>query len=301
MTAWHPDIQQGWQIGLALIAVLVLFATGISLLAVLNPISILTFLLGLVSLTALVGAVLVGYWLWGLLHASYAMDRNTLVIRWGNYERQIPLGAVQTVCSGEDLTDIRLRQTIRWPGHYFGCGAAPQTGPIHFYATAPLAEQIIICTSELAVAISPARREEFLAALAERMEMGTTQDVDYHSLRPAFLDWGIWQDRLAITFLGSSLLLLILLAGLLSWRYPTLPSETIFKLSATGQPLLVAPPSRLAYLGLLGIIFTLLNGGLGFLFYRRRPMVSYFFWMSLLLLQASLWVAVLTILFNNTG
>ncbi len=75
MTAWHPDIQQGWQIGLALIAVLVLFATGISLLAVLNPISILTFLLGLVSLTALVGAVLVGYWLW-LLGWHWLLPRH---------------------------------------------------------------------------------------------------------------------------------------------------------------------------------------------------------------------------------
>ncbi|MEA3309103.1 MAG: PH domain-containing protein [Chloroflexota bacterium] len=301
MTEWRPDIQRGWRLGLAFIAGLVLLATGLSLLAALSPVSLLTFFWGLAALIALVGAVLVGYWLWGLLHAFYTLDRNALIIHWGEYQEQLPLRAVQEIYSGDEIAELRLRQVIRWPGHYFGRGTAPQTGPIHFYATSPLTTQIIIRTSELTVAISPARREEFLASLAERQAMGTTQDVGYDYLHPAFFDWEIWQDRPAINLLGSSLILLTLFAGLLSWRYPTLPSAVIFKMNTAGQPLLIAPPSRLVYLGLLGIIFTLLNGGFGFLFYRRQPMVSYFFWGSLLLLQASLWVAMLTILFNNLG
>ena len=299
MTDWQLDIQQGWRVGLVIIALLILFATGMGLLAALNPISLRTFLLGLAALAALIGAVIVGYWLWGLLHASYSLDRNVLLINWGEYHEQIPLGEVETILAGDELQELRFRRVIRWPGHYFGSGYTATIAPLHFYAAAPLEEQIIIHTHETAVAISPAEREEFLTSLSERREMGPTQNVEHQSLHPAFLDWEIWQDRPAINLLVSSLLLLIVFAGLLSWQYPALPEELIFKISPTGIPLLVAPPSRLAYLGLLGVIFTLLNGGLGFFFYRRQPMVSYFFWASLLLLQASLWVAMLTILFNN--
>jgi hypothetical protein len=128
--------------------------------------------------------------------------------------------------------------------------------------------------------------------------MGATQDVEHEIAHPAFLDWDIWKDYLALGLLGSALLLLSLLGALLTWQYASLPAEIVLKVDVTGAPLLVGPPSRLAYLGLLGVLFTVVNGGLGLFFYRRRPMLAYFFWSGLVLLLTSLWIAILSILFN---
>ncbi|MGC9398828.1 MAG: PH domain-containing protein [Anaerolineae bacterium] len=298
MTIWDLDIRKGWRLGLAGIVVLVLLAVGLGVLIALTPISLLTFFLTLGALGALVAAVLVGYWLWGLLHAEYAMDRNVLVIRWGGYTHELPMAEIQEVLRGADLEKVSLRRVLHWPGYFVGQGEAQEIGPIFFYATAPLQEQLVLRLPGVAYAISPANPELFLEALEERLEMGATQDVVYIVRHPAFLDWAIWKDPLLLSLLGSALALLLLLGGLLSWRYPTLPESIVLKIDAKGAPLLVGPPSRLAYLGLLALLFTLFNGGLGLVFYRRRPVVTYFLCGGLLLLLTSLWIAILSILFR---
>jgi hypothetical protein len=298
MTSWDLDIRKGWRLGLLGIGVLVLLTVGLGVLIAITPVSILTFLLVFGALTSLAGAVLIGYWLWGLLNARYTMDRNTLVIHWGGYTHEIPMADVQAILTEQDLGKVRLRQVLHWPGHFVGRGTAENTGPVFFYASAPLDEQIILQLPGMAYAISPADHDLFLDALEERLEMGATQDVELNTTHPAFLDWDIWKDQLALGSLGSSLLLLILLGGILSWRYPRLPSEIVLKVSTEGIPLLIGSPSRLAYLGLLGLLFTLLNGSLGLFVYRRNRMIAYFLWGGLLLVLTSLWIAILSILFN---
>ncbi len=298
MTTWNLDIQKGWRFGLASIVVLVLATVGLSVLIALIPISLLTFFLVIGALASLAAAAYVVYSLWGLLNAEYTMDRNTLVIQWGGYTHQIPMAEIQAVLSGEELGRVRYRRVLRWPGYVVGQGTAAEIGPVFFYASAPLKEQIVLQLDGMAYAISPADRELFLESLEERLEMGATLDVDHEITHPAFLDWGIWQDRLALGLLSSDLLLLIFLGALLAWRYGSLPPSIVLKIDPTGAPLLVGPPSRLAYLGLLGLLFTVINGGLGLFFYRRRPMIAYFLWSGLLLLLLSLWIAIVSILFN---
>jgi hypothetical protein len=298
MTTWTPDIRKGWRFGLAIIVVLVLLTVGLGVLIALTSISLLTFFLMLGALASLCAAAYVGYTLWGLLNAEYTMDRNALIIHWGGYTHQIPMASVQSVSKGSELGKVRMNRVLRWPGHVVGQGIVPDSGPIIFYASAPLREQIILHLDGLAYAISPAEHVLFLEALEERLEMGATQDVTHETSHPTFLDWAIWQDRTALTLLGSNVMLLALLGGLLSWRYAALPAEIVLKISPEGIPLFVGPPSRLAYLGLLGLLFALLNGGLGLFFYRRRPMVAYFLWGGLLVLLTSLWIAVLSTLLN---
>ncbi|RLC85114.1 MAG: hypothetical protein DRI37_08300 [Chloroflexi bacterium] len=293
MTTWELDVRRGWYVGLGLVALLVLLAAGLATLAVLNPISILTFFLGLGVLGALAGAGVLIYWLWSLVHAFYTLDRNALVIHWGEYESQLSLAAVRSVFPGSELEGARLRGVVRWPGYCVGWGNAPATGPLRFYAAAPLAQQIILCTEDMAYAISPADSEGFLAALQERRQMGITQEIAAQTQHPAFMDWEIWRDRLALVLLGSSGLLSMLLAGLLCWRYPSLPPEIALRTSHTGEVLLLANSSRIFYLAFLSALFTVLNGGGGLFFYHRERLVSYLLWAGLWVLQVSLWIAVL--------
>jgi hypothetical protein len=261
-----------------------------------TPVSLWTFLAGLVILASLLGIAQMIYWLWGLINAHYTMDRNALVIHWGHYVHQIPMLAVQSVRSGDEIKQVRMRTQFRWPGYFRGYGEAEDIGPLRFYATEPLARHVIICTPEMAYAISPADRDAFLGALRERLEMGPTQEVEAVSQQPAFLQWSLWHDNLALGTLGGSVLLIILLIGLLTWRYPHLPPRITLRETPAGQVLLTAAAGRVFYLALMGVIFLVVNGLLGLLLYRRQKIVAYFLWSGLLVLQSGLWIAVISIL-----
>lgn len=302
---WRLNIRTGWIVGLALSVVLIGITVGLIVAAVVSSLSIWVFLMGLGALITLGLTIRVLYQLWGLINASYELDRNALTIQWGPVQHQIPMGAVQEVLSGAKLDKVRMRFSLRWPGYHVGVGRGwtepsddEENGidPIVFYAAAPRTAQVIVRTAGVAYAISPAEMDDFLKALRERLEMGPTQEVEESSTHPDLLDWPIWQDRAGLLMLGSSAVLLVLLVGLLCWRFPYLPSEIALRFTSSGAPLLVASARRIFYFALLGTAFLVINGGLGLFFYQRERPVSYFLWSGLLATLGSLWAAVVSIL-----
>jgi hypothetical protein len=296
---WNLTVRRGWIIGLVIVAVLIALTVALVVFTWMSPVTIWTFLMGVGAVVALVVIIRLIYQLWGLINAVYEMDRNEIVIHWGSIQHHIPMASVQSVLQGTDMTGLRMQFGFRWPGYVVGLGEAPDIGPILFFATRPLSEQIIIRTAGMAYAISPKDRDEFLQAFRERLDMGPTQEVEESSKHPGFLDWVIWRDRLGLSVLLGSLLLLTLLVGVLCWRYPYLPPEIMLRFSPSGEALLVAEASRIFYLALLGVIFLLINGGLGLLLYRRERTATYFLWTGLLAVQGGLWAAAVSILMRQ--
>lgn len=306
---WHLAIRTGWIIGLALTVVCIAAMVGLVVWALVTPLSIWVFLMLVGALLALGLAIRTVYQLWGLVNAHYELDRNALIIHWGPVEHQIPMGSIREVIAGARLQDLRIRPSLRWPGYYVALGRAavapvgkngPTTNaaldPILFYASTKREHQVVLCTDAAAYAISPADLEDFLVALRERLEMGPTQDVEERSTHPKFLDWQIWKDRWALGMLMVGFGLLILLTGILCWRFPYLPPEVVLRVSAAGEPLLVAGAARIFYIVAVGAAFAVLNTSLGFMFYNRRRPIAYFLWSGLVAIIASLWVAVISIL-----
>lgn len=305
---WDLNVRKGWVVGLALAVLSIAATVGLTILAIVTPLSIWVFLQGVGACLTLGFTVRVLYQLWGLVNASYELDRNALVIHWGAVEHQIPLASVREVFSGAKLKGLRIRLSLRWPGYCVALGRTivPESDaaadehrpldPILFYATAHPKDQIMLRTQSVTYAISPADTEAFLTALGERMEMGPTQDVEERSTHPAFLDWEIWQDRWALGMLLGSLALVVLLIALLSWRYPHLPARVALRFTPTGEPLLVASAARIFYFAVLGAAFAVIDGGLGIFFYHRERPLAYFLWSGLLATLGSLWAAVVSIL-----
>ncbi len=296
MTVWELDIRTGWRVGLAVEAMLLLMMAGLIVIAVLQPVNLLTFIVSVLAVGALLAALMLAYWLWGLLNASYTMDRNAIAITWGNNRHQIPLASVREVLSGADLQNIRLRQGLYFPGHFVGTGEAEGLAPILFYAVAGAKQQIIVRTETLAYALSPTDLDGFREALEERRAMGPTQEVVEQSSHPAFLDWPIWQDHAALAALSGGGLLLLLLVGVLAWRYPALPPQIALRFTDEGAPLMLTEAARIFYLALIGLLFLILNSVLGLFLYTRERVAAYFLWIGNLFLQAALWVAVIAIL-----
>ncbi len=308
---WRLDVRRGWIVGLTLAVVCIAATVGLVVLALVRPLSIWVFLLVVGACLTLGLAIRILYQLWGLVNASYELDRNALVIHWGPTEHQIPLGSVREVISGTKLQDRHIRPSLRWPGYVVALGRATvaaagenrstearvtKLDPILFYADVGPAKQVILRTDAVAYAISPAELEPFLVALRERLEMGPTQEVEERATHPKFLDWQIWRDHWALGMLLTGFGLLILLIGMLCWRYPYLPPEIVLRVTATGEPLLIAHAGRIFYVALVGTVFSVLNAGLGFLFYLRERPIAYFLWSGHVAIVASLWAAVVFIL-----
>ncbi len=306
---WRLEVRTGWIVGLALTVVCIAVMVGLIVWALVSPLSIWVFLMLVGACLALGLAFRIVYQLWGLVNASYELDRNALTIHWGPVEHQIPMGSIREVIAGTRLRDLHIRPSLRWPGYNVALGRAlvasggedgPTTestlDPIVFYASGGPKRQVVLRTEAVAYAISPANLEDFLVALRERLEMGPTQEVEERATHPKFLDWQIWQDRWALGTLMVGFGLLILLTGILCWRFPYLPPEVVLRVSAAGEPLLIAGAARIFYVVAVGAAFAVLNTALGFVLYHRQRPIAYFLWSGLVAIMASLWVAVISIL-----
>lgn len=316
---WQVDVRRGWIFGLGLTVVLIAATVGLIVAAIVTPISLPVFLMGLGACLTLGLAIRILYQLWGLVNASYELDRNALTIHWGPVQHQIPMGSIREVVSGAKLEALHVRLSLRWPGYFVALGRANSRprkegddaaesedaqkcvllDPILFYATTKPEEQVIVCTEGMAYAISPSALEEFLTALRERLDMGPTQEVEQRSTQPAFLDWVIWRDRWALGMLIGAIASLLLLVGLLAWRFPHLPPEIALRFAPGGTPLLVGRTVRVFYFAMLGTLFLIINGGAGLFLYRREKPLAYFMWSGLLAAMGSLWAAVISILIMN--
>lgn len=296
MTEWYTNPQTGLRVGLALIAAILLVNGGLIAWVATRPVDGLTFLGGLFVLGSLVAIAGLGYWISGLVQSVYVLDRNALVILWGESEHVVPLPQVQRVVLGEEVAGRVRFRGIRWPGHWVGYGQIEDIGPVLFFATAPLEEQVLLVTPGLAYGISPEDREGFLRTLHARMQMGPTQLVEQSSHGPAFARWAFWQDRLALGLLAGGLVVLLGLVGFLCFRFPHLPPLIPLHFDAIGNPDRLGVRGQIFFIPLIGLIVLILNGILGGLLYRHERLAAYLLWGGGLMMQVLFWGAILGIL-----
>jgi hypothetical protein len=262
------------------------------------PISLLTFAFNLVVIGSVPLLILLGYWLWGLATARYALDRNQLVIRWGPTHQVVPLEAIERAVDGVEAAGRPRLRAIRWPGYFAGPGELPEYGLTLFYATAPLHRQVLLVTPGVTYAISPADKEGFLEAFNIRHRMGPTQAVEQQSLIPAWLQWPLWRDRAAAVLLLAGILINLALFAYLSYRHAGLPSSIPLHFDTTGAVDRAGHPDEIFFLPFIGLTVWLLNGLLGGAVYLRvrESAAAYLLWGGSDLMQLLLWTAVVALL-----
>lgn len=297
MTKWDVRVDRGFAVGIGLMSFITLANAVLIGVAASRPLSFGTFITGLAVMFGFVLVALIAYWVYGLTGASYHLDRNALVIRWGPSEQVIPANEVEQVFTGDEIIDEGFHfYGGTWPGHFVGYGEIPDLGQTLFYATVPPREQIFVVTPGLVYGISPAEREAFLESLQKRLQMGPTQVLEQSSRRPGFLEWSIWRDWLGLALLGGGALALLALVGLLCFRFPSLPLLVPLHFGASGTPDRLGPRAEIFIVPLIGLLTFLLNGALGALLYRREHLASYLLWSGAILVQALVWTATVGIL-----
>jgi hypothetical protein len=294
---WLTDKRTGTQTGLLFIVGLVVLDIFCLIGVTTQPIGPLTFVLSLIILGSLPLLALIGYQLYGLARSGYDVDRNAVTIQWGSVKQIVPVESIQRIMLGTEVEGrVQYFRGWRWPGLMQGQGYLSEAELTVFYASTSLPQQLILITPGISYAISPADAAGFIESIKARYELGPTQAVEQTTQHPAFFDWPLWNDRLAHYLLITGATMCLLLFGLMSLRFPTLPPTLPLRYDALGQPERIGPASQLFLLPLIGLVALLVNTLLGGALYRREHMASYLLWGGTIVVQVLLWIGTVNLL-----
>ena len=122
---WPTHKTLGTLFGVALIAALLIFDTGVLVSLWTRALDFVVFLGVLAVLLSLPVIGLIAYWLVGLRRSGYAMDRNQLTIYWGPIRHVVPMRAISKVVTGDQVSPRVRFRGARWPGLWAGSGDVP--------------------------------------------------------------------------------------------------------------------------------------------------------------------------------
>lgn len=299
MNVFEADSRLAYTSGVVAAVVAVILALAFVVAAVLVPLTLATWAFAVGALACLALAGWLAFQTHQLASTSYSIDRNALVIRWGQLREVVPMGDVQRVLEADEIADGLRMLRAPLPGWWFGEGRHPALGKIRFYATAPLDHQVLIVTPERSYAVSPYDDEAFLDAFRTRLEMRPTQNVAHTRLLPPYMALPVWTDRIAQVLLILAIALNLLTFGLSAGRFPAVPAQLALHFDAAGsvdrfgdKPQLFVPP-------LIALITLAISVGLGLALYRNEEkLAAYMLWGGAIAIQALFFVATATIGFT---
>jgi hypothetical protein len=294
---WQVNRRLGNRVGFGIIVWLAILDVLMLWIAAQLPISVITFALAMLALATLPLIALIVYWLIGLNHSAYWLDRNMLTIRWGAVQQIIPMASIRRVMHGSEITgQVRRFRGGHWLGHWVGQADVDGLGTTLFYAAGGLDQQLIIVTTGVTYAITPADLAGFVEAFEQRQKMKPTQEVLQVSIRPAIFDWSLWSDRLALGLLGVTIVACLLLFGYTCLRFPGLAPRVALHFDALGNPDRFGPRVQVFLLPVIGLMSLGADVVMGLPMYLRDRIGAYLLWGGALMVQVLAWVAAVGIL-----
>jgi hypothetical protein len=252
-----------------------------------RPVDGLSFVLGLVVLGSLVVMGYVGYRTFGTWTLEYWVDRNAVTLVWGPARQIVPLPRIQRILTGTTASPSQPPGIWHWPcperRRYYAAGV----GMVNAYATRPLAEQIILVTDAECFGLSPTDAQGLVQALQQRHALGAARLVPMELRRPPVWTWTLWRDRAALFLMAAGLLGLLLMFGVLCFRFPYLSSDLPLHFDVTGLPDRIADKSGLFALPMIGLVTWIFNTLVGVWLYRHvQRGAAYLLWGGALAVEA---------------
>jgi len=297
---FHPPRLTGLIIGLLLLAL----TAGAAALGViqLGSIGFSAWIVVWIALPMLgvPAGLLVAYRLFGLLTASYQLDRDGFRLRWGLAVEQVPLADVREVqVPDSEAAHLRPGQGIWWPGCVIGHRLVDGLGQVEFFASTGAGGMLLLQLEDRWLAISPSDLDGFRQAYVDMMRMGSLERIAAVRLRPDFLFNRLWSDRWARGLVLAGLALSLLLLGYLAFQASALVvTQVPFGFDAYGAPEGFVSPTQLLLLPMIGGLCWLADLTIGVWLYRKddqRPL-AYGLWASAVLVGGLLWGASLHLL-----
>ena len=232
---------------------------------------------------------------YALLRADYILDRDSLEIRWGLRNEDIPLTDIEWMRPASDLTTPLRLPWLPIPGAVLGARRHPDLGLVEFLA-ADSKNLLLVATSKRVYGISPTRAARFAQNFARTVEMGSLTPAEAKSIYPSFIFTQAWDSSLARFLWLAGLFLNI---GLVVWVGLTIPTidQVSLGFAPSGAALPPSPAEQLILLPIIGSIMYMAGLILGLYFYRweNHRLLAIILWISsavtsLLLLLAMLFI-----------
>ena len=288
------------QLGLLIHAILILVLVGLSgwgiwnlTFAEVGP-NFVIFLLD--ALLALVPVPLFVYRTYALMRADYILDRDSLELRWGLRDEDIPLTDIEWLRPASDLTTPLRLPWLPIPGAVLGMRRHPDLGVVEFLAADP-GNLLLVATSKRVYAISPTNAAKFAQTFARTIEMGSLLPAEPISIYPSFIFSRAWENPLARFLWLAGLFLNI---GLGVWGLLTIPtlSQVSLGFAPSGAALPPSPAEQLILLPIVSSFMFVVGLFMGLYFYRweTHRVLALSLWASSALTSLLLLLAVLFII-----
>jgi hypothetical protein len=294
MLEWKPRRLLG--VGLGVSVVLIILLLDGLLVGILRsqPISFLSFALGLLTVLSVFIAATVGYLIYGLLTLRYLVGRDSVVISWARRQETIPLAAIESIQPLAGLGD-RIRRRFCLPGHCIGWGRDDQGREVVLYSTGPRANELLITTADMSYVVSPSNPSGFLSAVSARRRLGPAESLERTRREGGLGGLAIWRDAIALGLAAAGALANAGLFAYAALRYPHLPG-IVPLLSEAGQVTLLGHKEELWELPAIGLTVLLANTILGFALHRWERLVTYCLGAMAILVQVIVWSAALKVM-----
>lgn len=246
----------------------------------------LSFVLALWVLASLAIAAYVGYRTFGAFTLEYWVDRDAVTLVWGSTRQIVPITRIQRVLRASGSQPLHGARPWHWPCPHRRRMRVADLGIVNGYGTSPLAEQVVLVTDDEAYGLSPADPQGFVDALQQRAALGAARLLEPELLRPPLWTWTLWRDRAALFLVLAGMLGVLVMFGVLCFRFPALSSDLPLHFDATGLPDRIAPKSELFVLPLIGLVAWSINAIAGVWLYRRvQQGTAYLLWGGALVVQ----------------
>ena len=248
----------------------------------------------LVGLITFAPIPVLAYRAYALYRAEYILDRDSLELRWGLRDEDIPLTDIEWVRSTLDLAQPLGLPPMPMAGAILGLRRHRDLGLVEFIA-GDKKNLLLVATAKRIYAISPSDPVEFIQTFARAVELGSLTPAKSKSVYPSFVITGAWQSGLVRYLWLAGLFLNI---GLIVWTsllIPLLSQVTLgFRPDRTPD---AVPSVQLVILPLVSTFLALVSWAAGLYFYRREKqrVLSVIIWASSMLTSLLFLIAVLFI------
>jgi hypothetical protein len=251
-----------------------------------RPVDGLSFLAALALLASLPVFVYVGFRTFGAFTMEYWVDRDAVTLKWGLTRQIVPLPLIRRIQIKTVARPDSPPRFWHWPCRERRRYRVADLGFINAYATHPLTEQIVLVTDGESYSLSPEDGPGFVRALQERHALGPVRLLAVELQRPPLWTWPLWRDRAAMTLMGAGLLALLVMFGVLCFRFPSLSADLPLHFDINGLPDRIAPKSGLFALPMIGLLTWVVNTAAGVWLYRRvQHGAAYLLWGGALAVQ----------------
>lgn len=270
------------------LAILALVALDVVLIRALlaRPVDGVGFILALLILASVLVILYLVYRTLCAFTLEYWVDRDGVTLVWGPTRHLVPMGQIERIVVAPAAAPQRGPAPWHWPCPNRRRMITAAFGPVNSYSTLPLQEQVILVTPGESYGLSPIDSQGFLHALQERYQLGANRRLDPELKRPPLWTWPLWSDRAALFLMAAGLLTLVVMFGVLCFRYPDLSSDLPVHFDPTGLPDRIEDKSALFALPFIGLAVWVFNTGVGVWLYRHvQRGAAYLLWFGALAVQ----------------